>query len=292
MSSSGSCWLVKFLPIVSMDNKTSDFLDEYFDVVAINYTDDGKEEYVGYQNTTFNENDLLKAARLYGIELPPYKTEFLESKNWLKENIVKFAPVSIGDWTIYESHTKELPSDGRLNLRIYAATAFGSEHQTTKSCLQALNNYNELSHPEKLNILDMGTGSGILALCAALKWQDKCHITAIDIDKEAILVTDQNAADNHLEQYLSTAVGNGYHTELAKQNSPYDLILANILARPLIEMAPDLYKNLKTGGYCIISGFVDNQQDWVISEHTKLGLRLIKTYALDNWRAALLEKNS
>ena len=70
----------------------------------------------------------------------------------------------------------------------------------------------------------------------------------------------------------------------------YDIILANILARPLISMAPQLYTALKPGGYCVLSGFVDEQEEWVIGEHTKLGLQLVELYKLDNWRAALLEK--
>ena len=290
MTQSGSCWLVKFKPQENIDNLTSEFFDEYFDVVAVNYTDDGLEEYVGYKDSHFDKDELEKSAKQWNINLPPYTTEFLESRNWLKENIIKFAPVNVAEFTIYGIHEKNIPDDGRLNLRIYAATAFGSEHQTTKSCLQAISDYNKLSHPKKINILDVGTGSGILSLAAAALWQDNCKITAVDIDEEAVLVTQQNAVDNNLQQYISVAVSDGYQSDLVKRNAPYDLILANILARPLISMAPDLYQNLKTGGYCILSGFVEEQENWVIGEHTKLGLKLKQLYKSDNWRAVLLEK--
>ena len=290
MTESGSCWLVKFTPQENMDTLTAEFMDEYFDVVAVNYTDDGLEEYVGYKNVHFDEKELHLAAQQWNITLPPYTTEFLESKNWLKENIIKFAPVNVAEFTIYGIHETDIPEDGRLNLRIYAATAFGSEHQTTKSCLQAISDYNKLQHPQKLNILDVGTGSGILSLAAAKLWQDDCQITAVDIDEEAVLVTKQNAIDNQLEKYITAAVSDGYQSELVKNNAPYDLILANILARPLISMASDLYQNLKSGGYCILSGFVEDQENWVIGEHSKLGLSLVKLYKLDNWRAALMEK--
>ncbi|MBR1605513.1 MAG: 50S ribosomal protein L11 methyltransferase [Alphaproteobacteria bacterium] len=290
MTQSGSCWLIKFKPQENINNITSEFFDEYFDVVAVNYTDDGLEEYVGYKDSHFDKNDLEQAAKQFNITLPPHTTEFLESRNWLKENIIKFAPVNVAEFTIYGIHEKNIPDDGRLNLRIYAATAFGSEHQTTKSCLQAISDYNKLPHPQKINILDVGTGSGILSLAAAKLWQNNCQITAVDIDEEAVSVTRQNTIDNHLQQYISVAVSDGYQSDLVKSNTPYDLILANILARPLISMAPDLYQNLKQGGYCILSGFVEDQEEWVISEHTKLGLKLKQIYKLDNWRAALLEK--
>jgi ribosomal protein L11 methyltransferase len=238
----------------------------------------------------FSESDLINTAKTWNIELPQYTLEFLESKNWLKENIIKFAPVNVAEFTIYGIHEDNIPNDGRLNLRIYAATAFGSEHQTTKSCLQAISDYNKLPHPQKLNILDMGTGSGILSLASAKLWQNNCKITAVDIDEEAVLVTKQNAIDNNLQNIIEAHVSDGYQSDIVQNNAPYDLILANILARPLINMAPDLYKNLKTNGYCILSGFVEEQEDWVIQEHTKLGLKLKQIYKLDNWRAALLEK--
>ena len=289
MTSSGSCWLIKFKPQESMDELTSEFFDDYFDVVAVNYTDSGLEEYVGYKNK-FDEADFIKAAMCRNITPPEHTAEFLESRNWLKENIIKFAPVNVAEFTIYGIHEQNIPDDGRLILKIYAATAFGSEHQTTKSCLQALSDCNQMTHPEQLNILDMGTGSGILSLAAAKLWQNHCHITAVDIDEEAVLVTRQNAVDNNLEKAITAEVSDGYQSKLVKDNAPYDLILANILARPLINMAPDLYKSLKFGGYCILSGFVDNQAQWVIGEHTKLGLSLKKIYKSDNWRAALLEK--
>ena len=340
MTTSGSCWLIKFEPQETMDNLISDFLDDYFDVVAINYTDDGLEEYVGYKNSHFKEADLINEAEKRNITLPPYRTEFLESRNWLKENVIKFAPVNVAEFTIYGIHEPEIPNDGRLNLKIYAATAFGSEHQTTKSCLQAISDYNKILRdlstgirsqiphsdsnvdfrrvdtsesrsaeaertlsvrehsstgirsqiPHKINILDMGTGSGILSLAAAKLWQNNCQITAVDIDEEAVSVTKQNAIDNHLQKFITAEVSDGYQSDLVIDNAPYDLILANILARPLIAMAPDLYKNLKTGGYCILSGFVEEQEEWVIGAHTKQGLKLKHLYKLDNWRAALMEK--
>ena len=292
MTSGGNCWLVKFAPLKEMDNLTSEFLDNYFDVVAVNYQDSGKEQYVGYKNSQFDEKDLLNTARNWNITLPPYTTEFLESKNWLKENVIKFAPVNVAEFTIYGIHENNIPDDGRLNLRIYAATAFGSEHQTTKSCLQAISDYNKICSKKspEINILDVGTGSGILALAAAKLWKDKCKIIAVDIDEEAVLVTRQNAIDNDLQQFITAEVSDGYQSALVKNNAPYDLIMANILARPLIAMASDLYNSLKQGGYCILSGFVDEQEDWVIGEHTKLGLKLKQLYKLDNWRAALMEK--
>lgn len=285
----GSCWLINFTPVEEIDEILSEFLEEYFDVVACNYTDDGLEQYTAYKSLSFSEDDFKKAAQNQNIELLPYTIEFLESQNWLKDNVIEFAPVEIEEFLIYGIHEKEAPKTDKLAIRIYAATAFGSEHQTTKSCLKAISELNKLQAKHN-NILDMGTGSGILSLGCAKLWCDTTKITAVDIDEEAIWVTRQNAEDNGLEKLITAEVSNGYQSDLVKNNAPYDIILANILARPLIDMAPDLYQHLKTGGYCILSGFVGEQEDWVIEAHQKLGLKLVKIYEIDNWRAALMEK--
>ena len=286
---SGSCQVITFDPIESLDNYTQEQLEEFFDVVSVDYTDDGFEIYKGYKNTSFKEEELQDFISERNLTLPPHKTELLESDNWLKDYVIRFAPVEVEEFLIYGVHEKETPKTDKLAIRIYAATAFGSEHQTTKSCLKAISELNKMNAPHA-KILDVGTGSGILSLAAAKLWGQSTHITAVDIDEEAVIVTRGNAADNDLEDFITAAVSNGYQSELVKQNAPYDIIFANILARPLIEMAPDLAKSLKSGGYCILSGFVGDQEDWVIKAHEEQGLSLVKIYELDNWRAALMEK--
>ena len=141
--------------------------------------------------------------------------------------------------------------------------------------------------PQK--ILDVGTGSGILALAAAKIWTE-AQVIAVDIDDEAVRVTEQNALDNGVEKQITASLSDGYQSDLVRQNAPYDVIFANILARPLIAMASDMVKSLKKGGYAVISGFIDEQTDWVVGEHEKNGLKLVKLYQKENWRAALLEK--
>lgn len=285
---SGSCWQVSFTPMDEYPLVLSEFLEEYFNVVSCNYQDDGKEQYIAYQNTSFDEEDFKTAAQTRNIELPPYQISFLESQNWLKDYVIEFAPFEVEDFLIYGIHEKETPQTNKLALKIYAATAFGSSHQTTQSCLRAINILHKQNVAHK-NILDVGTGSGILSLAAAKLWPDS-QITAVDIDEEAVWVTRQSALDNNLQNQFNIEVSNGYDSDLVKQNAPYDLIFANILARPLIEMAPDLYKSLKKGSFCILSGFVEDQVDWVLDEHQKQGLKLIKLLELDNWRAAIMEK--
>lgn len=286
---SGSCWVITFDAVEELDNYVQEQLEEYFDVVACDYTDNGLEIYKGYKDISFDEEDFKSFVKARNLNLPAYTQSFLESQNWLKDYVIQFAPVEVEEFLIYGIHEKEAPKTDKLALRIYAATAFGSEHQTTKSCLKAISELNKMN-VSHANILDMGTGSGILSLACAALWKDSVKITAVDIDEEAVWVTRQNAEDNGLQNQITAEVSNGYQSDLVKNNAPYDIIIANILARPLIDMAPDLYNNLKQGGFCILSGFVKDQEDWVINAHRELGLELVKTYELDNWRAALLEK--
>lgn len=283
-----SCWQVNFFPEIEVSPEFENFLEDFFEVSADNYSDDGADIWVGYHSGAFSEKAMLEVAAQRGINLPPYEITRLESQNWLKDYVIEFAPVEVEDFLIYGIHEKESPSTAKIPLQIYAATAFGSDHQTTRGCLKAICDLSRQQY-QPLSILDVGTGSGILSLAAAKLWPQS-QIIAVDIDEESVLVTASNAQTNEVSAQISTAVSDGYQASLISENSPYDLILANILARPLISMAPDCAAALKSGGYCILSGFVEEQEDWVIAEHQKHGLQLEKLYRLDNWRAALMKK--
>ncbi len=283
-----SCWQISFHLKGQISEEFENFLEEYFEVYAQNFDENDNDEYIGYTAKDFKEEDMQESAKKRGLSLPPYRVEKLESANWLKYYVIRFAPFEVADFCIYGIHEKEAPQTKKIPLQIYAATAFGSDHQTTRACLTAIS---ELYHNGFVakKILDVGTGSGILSLAAASLWP-KAEITAVDIDEESVLVTQSNTQNNNLDSHLKICQSDGYKAPLVKEKAPYDLVLANILARPLLEMAPDLQKHLSAKGYAILSGFVDNQTDWIISTHQQLGLKLCKLYEFDNWRAALLQK--
>ena len=263
-------------------------MNEFFEVFSQNYQSDGYDEFIGYSGTPLDEEQMIKVANSYGITLPKYKIEKLESENWLKDYVIKFAPFDVADFCIYGIHETTAPKTDKIPLQIYAATAFGSNHQTTQSCINALSELHKQGFCPR-HILDVGTGSGILSLCAANLWPE-CLITASDIDDEAVIVTNGNARTNKLEKQIEAIQSDGYQNPQIAADAPYDLILSNILANPLIAFAADLAQNLKSEGYCILSGFVEDQVDDVISAHNRQGLKLIKLYSMDNWRAALMKK--
>ena len=289
MHNSGNCWQISFAPQYEIQPFWEEFLEEYFEVICNNYGDDGSDNFVGYQRHPFDETDFKRRAAERKLTIPAFSIQLLKSENWLKDNVIRFAPLEVGEFLIYGIHEEKQPETDKLPLRIYAATAFGSEHQTTKSCLLALSDLYRQNIPHQ-KILDVGCGSGILSLGAAKLWHKESKIIAVDIDDEAVLVTRQNAEDNNLAATITAGISNGCQSSLVQENKPYDLIFANILARPLIEMAPDLSSALQSGGYIILSGFIGEQENWVIDTYRQLGLELVKIYEMDNWRAALMEK--
>lgn len=286
---SKSCKLIKFEPLVSLPEPLTEFLEETFDVVAVNYTDDGKEEYVGYAPLDFDEEAFKQEIKANRYDLPPFHVEILESKNWLKENVIKFAPFEIGDFLVYGIHETTCPKTKKIPIQVYAATAFGSEHQTTKMCLTAISELHQtIKTPKK--ILDMGTGSGILSIAAAKIWQQTPQIISADIDPESVDVSANNAITNNVEKNITALLSDGYQNKEIIKNAPYDLIFANILANPLKAMSKDAYANLNKKGCYLISGFIDNQEPEIVKHHIDQGFKLIKTYQIENWRAALLQK--
>lgn len=281
---------VTFAPCNKIDEVLIDFLDSYFEVCALNYTDDGQEQYVGYADLSFNQKHFEETAQKSGVALPTYKVEILKNKNWLTENVIQFPAMEVGDFCIYGIHEKTQPKTKKIPIRLYAVTAFGSTHQTTHMCLNAICDLAR-SGFVPAHILDVGTGSGILSVAAAKKWKkQKPQVLGVDIDRESVNVAGQNVYDNDVQNFIDIIYSNGFKAKRVKETAPYDLIFANILARPLISMAKDMFKSLKPSAYAILSGFTYEQTDWVLGVYKKAGFKLVKLYQNEHWRAALIQK--
>ncbi len=221
----------------------------------------------------------------FSLPFPPVFTlEKLEDRDWLADNRKSFPPLTIGSFFIYGSHYDGVMPEGKIPLLLDAATAFGSgEHATTRGCLLALEKIIQDRSPS--SVLDMGCGSGILCLAAAKLLQ--VPMIASDMDPDSVSMSQLNMLNNGISG-VDVRLGDGY--DALGSGEIFDLILSNILAQPLITMAPSLVRALNPGGKAILSGFLDDQADDVIAAHIQEGLTFVSSASYDGWVTAVLEK--
>lgn len=227
-------------------------------------------------------------ALLKGVKVSPVSFEPIPEVNWLVLNYQDFPPLTVGRFFIHGAHIKSLEDPKKISLQIDASTAFGSgKHVTTQGCLLLLDELAKTSTFKRP--LDMGCGSGILAISIAATW--KVKVTAVDIDPEAIRVTLRNAAINNLEDKITGIVSNGFINAEILEHSPFDLITANILAVPLCEMANVASRILQPKAKVILSGILNHQAQKVIEAYKKEGINLLKLQEYNEWTTLFLEKS-
>jgi ribosomal protein L11 methyltransferase len=209
------------------------------------------------------------------VELKPVYQE-----DWKEKAKHSFPPLEIGRFFVH-SFEEEIP-EGMVGLRIPAGLAFGTgEHPTTAGCLTLYESATE-KYTFK-NCLDMGAGSGVLAIAAA-KVQNTAGL-AVDIEQESVETCQENVTSNGVEKYINCVCGDGFQTPSVGQNVPYDLIFANILMQPLLDMAESLVTTLEEGGTAILSGFLTEQEEAINRKYTSLGLIQTGRFEMNNWVA-------
>lgn len=210
--------------------------------------------------------------------------------NWLEQSYKALPAFSVGDFYIYGSHHDGSVPDGQTGLLIDAATAFGSgEHGTTAGCLEALLKLRDAGVTPR-GVLDVGTGSGILAIAARKLW-DVPHV-ATDNDPEAVRVAAVHARANGLaEDAIRFICAEGFDDPAVAAPGPYDLVIANILAAPLKEMAADLCAATAPGGTIILSGILAAAQaDEVQAAYEAQGVAAQDRLIRGEWATLILRK--
>ena len=228
---------------------------------------------------------LALAAAATGVSAP-LQRHATEAEGWLARTQAAFPEQRVGRFAIRGTHLPARSTPGRIALVLDAGAAFGSgEHGSTRGCLRALQ---RIAHRRPRRIVDLGTGSGILALAASRLLHR--HVLAIDVDPWALRVASRNAARNHVRPLLWLVRADGWRHRALRRSRPYDLVFANILARPLCAMARELAHSLAPGGSVILSGLLASQAPMVLTAHRRVGLRL--DFALDEgaWRTLVLRK--
>ncbi|HWW47836.1 MAG TPA: 50S ribosomal protein L11 methyltransferase [Xanthobacteraceae bacterium] len=210
----------------------------------------------------------------------------VEAKDWVKASLEGLAPVEAGRFVVHGSHDRDRIAPGLIGIEIEAALAFGTGHHgTTRGCLMLLDEV--LSQQSPGRVLDVGTGTGVLAIAAANVLQHE--VVASDIDPQAVAVAHDNAVHNGVGDFVRAFCAAGLDSPQITDAGPYDLILANILANPLQEMAPAMCANLAPAGLIILSGLLPHQADDVIAAYQACGLRLLKNQVIDGWSSLLMQ---
>lgn len=240
----------------------------------------------GEENAADMARRLKLMAEHFHIKAPSYQSAPVTPESW-QHNFHQFPPIEIGRIFVHGSHITELPRIGKLPVCVDAGLAFGSgEHATTEGCLVLLQEYLQSLRNKSLSMLDMGCGSGILAMSAA-KLAPQAHILAVEIDRVSARVAAENVRLNRLRNQVQVYVGDGYKSTMVQQSAPYDVVLANILARPLMSMAKPLKKVLKPDGVAIVSGLLQSQERMVIGAHQLLGFSVKRLWRKSGWTAIM-----
>jgi len=233
-----------------------------------------------------NEIELLILSTAYSAK--PFVVSEVPDKDWVAEVRRELAPVEAGDFFVYGSHDSDKVPANCKPLLIEAAMAFGTGHHgTTKGCLTALDNLFK-SGFIGTNVVDIGCGTAVLAMGAALCWPGK--VLASDIDEIATETSKANAHANGLGDRIKIITCAGFDHPDLNASAPYDLILANILKGPLVALAPDMSKNSILGGYIILSGLLNTQADAVIDAYSDESFELVDHIKITEWSILTLRK--
>jgi ribosomal protein L11 methyltransferase len=227
-------------------------------------------------------------AALGRLGAPVASFDYLPPKDWVSESQRLHAPIRAGRFFIHGSHFRGKPPRGSQPILLDAGMAFGTgRHETTKGCLLALDRLRREAF-EARQPLDLGCGSGILAIAIARLWG--VTVLAADTDKPSVAVARQNADINGVGSLVRAVRSHGFQAAALRRNAPFDLIAANILAKPLCRLAPGFARNLAPGGRLLLSGLMVDQEAEVLAAQTRAGLRLLERRRLGDWSTLLLTK--
>jgi ribosomal protein L11 methyltransferase len=271
----------------------TDLIGEIFDpaetaVAAFETEEDGPwllEAYFANEPDEAAIRDLLRP--VVGQEADKGVFIPMEQKDWVRASLEGLRPVRAGRVLVHGSHDRHERHVNDISIEIEAGLAFGTGHHgTTKGCLLAF--MDELKQRTPRHVLDVGTGTGILAFAAAKIL--KKPVVAGDIDPEAVRVARENARLNGIGNWLKLYVAPGTRHAMADRPGHFDLVFANILAKPLRMLAPSLARVASPDGTLILSGLLAHDVPGVLSTYAHQGWYLQRRYDLEGWAALVLQR--
>lgn len=211
----------------------------------------------------------------------------VEAKDWVKASLEDLVPVPAGRFIVHGQHDRARVPPNKLGIEIEAALAFGTGHHgTTRGCLLLLDHVLKAWRPRR--VLDLGTGTGVLAIAAAKALHE--HVLASDIDPPSVQVAQENARLNTSGHLVQAIRATGFAAPQFTAAGPFDLVLANILANPLRQLATPMARHLAPSALVILSGLLTPQAASVISAYRARGLVPVRHLRIEGWSSLLLRK--
>ena len=211
----------------------------------------------------------------------------VEAKDWVKASLEDLVPVPAGRFVVHGQHDRERIAPNKVGIEIEAALAFGTGHHgTTRGCLLLLDHVLKAWRPRR--ILDLGTGTGVLAIAAAKALHEK--VLASDIDPPSVQVARENARLNVSGHLVQAIRATGFAAPQFAAAAPFDLVLANILANPLRQLAAPMARHLAPSALVILSGLLTHQASGVIAAYRARGLVPVRHLRIEGWSSLLLRK--
>jgi ribosomal protein L11 methyltransferase len=224
-----------------------------------------------------NEVRAAMADDLNGLKVV---SEVIEDADWVAQSLAGLDPVVAGQFFVHGAHDAHRVLANAHGIQVEAALAFGTGHHgTTRGCLLAFDQLLKEGRPRR--ILDLGTGTGVLAIAAA---KATGHgIAASDIDPTSVIIARENAKLNRVADRVRIVHANGMNHPMIAANAPYDLIFANILAGPLVKLAPAVARHVAPGSHVILSGLLTQQERQVRAAYRIQGVVVKRRLVIDNW---------
>jgi ribosomal protein L11 methyltransferase len=273
--------------------RVSDLLTESLDAgeaaIAAFEGPDGRWDITLHFGEAPDEARIRELVRLAGGDEVARSIRFdiVEAKDWVKATLEDLIPVHAGRFIVHGQHDRTKVPPNKLGIEIEAALAFGTGHHgTTRGCLVLLGHVLKAHRPRR--VLDLGTGTGVLAIAAAKALHHQ--VLASDIDALSVKVAAENARLNGVGPLVEVTWGSGFSAPRLRQRRPFDLVLANILANPLRQMATAMSAHLAAGARVILSGLLSAQAPSVIAAYRARGLVLEREIQIDGWSSLLLHK--
>ena len=216
-----------------------------------------------------------------------FTEEVLPDEDWVARSLEGLRAVAAGGFVVHGTHEREAARKARSPIRIDAGQAFGTgHHETTAGCLVAIDHVLRSSRPR--SALDLGTGSGVLAIGIARR--AKIEVLATDIDPVAVRIARRNARLNGASTLVRCATAAGLDHPVIAAGAPFDLVVANILARPLVDLAPTLHRAVAARGRLILSGLLSRQARAVLAAYRAQGLVPERRIEREGWATLVLRR--